>query len=178
MHLNDRLGALRAGVRGTATLSQNRRMTDPLRVAAWRFALDAQPVEQLPALATDALVRGVDSPSLRELAGERASDVHECRDLFRAALDELDLAVAAHDAVWCLTQWTAEQIVSEDLSPYEGAAWIWREAWRELEHVIDLTSFVALADQWEDLPSHRAEIDADIIAEAHALLERRATPSP
>lgn len=40
----------------TAWLSQDRRVTDPLQVAAWRFALDSQPVEQLPPVATDALV--------------------------------------------------------------------------------------------------------------------------
>ncbi len=93
-------------------------------------------------------------------------------------LDELDLAVTEHEALWSLTRWTAEQIVAGGLSPYEGAAWIWREAWRELEHVVDLTAFVALADQWEELPSHRAETNADIVAEARALLERTATPTP
>lgn len=47
--------------------------------------------EDLPALATDALVEGLDTPTLRILAGEPSTMFAEFdnRDLFRKILEEL-----------------------------------------------------------------------------------------
>ena len=51
----------------------------------------------LPEMATEALVRGIDSPSLRLLAGQPRNDVRYSADLFLAALDELGIEVLEPD---------------------------------------------------------------------------------
>lgn len=60
---------------------------DPLEVAAWRMAARSLASEDLPEIATEALVRGLDSPALRVLAGQSRDDVRDSADLFRVALD-------------------------------------------------------------------------------------------
>jgi hypothetical protein len=64
---------------------------DPLEVAAWRMADGSLASEDLPDVATEALLRGLDSPALRILAGQSRDDVRDSADLFRVALDELGI---------------------------------------------------------------------------------------
>lgn len=65
------------------------RLTRGLRVAIARVQLDLQDIATLPSIAADALVDGVDSPSLRDLAGmsgrEFAEDI--CDQLRNTASD-------------------------------------------------------------------------------------------
>lgn len=148
-------------------------MDDALEVAACQFAVGNVRSEDLPEIATQALVRGVDSPSLRELAGTSATEVREAADLFRAALDELGSPVPSKDdALWWLVRRAAKQIVSGDLSPSRGAAWIWSNAAHEVEEEGDLRIFVGLASEREDHPEAGDEIDKQIVAAAMELLDR------
>lgn len=62
---------------------------DALVRAADDLALGRLPPEELPTVAAAALARGVDSPSLRALAGLGRRDVREARDLLGAAMTEL-----------------------------------------------------------------------------------------
>ncbi|UFS59785.1 hypothetical protein [Subtercola endophyticus] len=71
---------------------------EPLELASWQMIVGILRSEDLPDLATDALVRGVDSPSLRVLAGADADDVRESRDLFVDALAELNISILDEDA--------------------------------------------------------------------------------
>src|SRR4051812_33321745 len=100
---------------------------DPLEVAAWRMAVGDLPSEDLPEIATDALVRGVDSAALLILAGQSSDDVRESADLFRAALDELCIDLPDPDsALWRLVRIIARSIVAGRISPANGATEIWR----------------------------------------------------
>lgn len=146
---------------------------DDLGLTACRFIVGDVPSEDLPGIATDALVRGVDSPSLRELAGLRPSDVREASDLFRAALDELGLPLPIKDeALWRLVRHIATRVVSGDLPPQDGAMWIWVNAANEVEEEGDLRIFIGLASERQDHPDAGDEIDAQVIEAAHELLAR------
>lgn len=146
---------------------------DPLQLACLRLSTDDQPSEDLPAIATDALVRGIDSPYLRRAAGASASDVREARDLFVIALEELGYsAPAEQEALWRLVRDACERIVAGELDPYTGARRIWRWRYR-MEREGDLRIFVGLASEWEDHPEHRATLDERIIDAARQLLVRR-----
>lgn len=58
------------------------------------------PPEELPGIAVAALVGGVDSPSLRQLAGmSRRDDPRELSERFAAALRELGIEVTRGDAL-------------------------------------------------------------------------------
>ena len=69
--------------------------------------------EGVPEIATDALVRGLDSPALRVLAGQARWDVRDSSELFRVVLDELGIELPDPDrAQWNLARRTAGEIVA------------------------------------------------------------------
>lgn len=146
---------------------------EPLRLTAARLALGEQPTEELPAIATDALLRGLDSPSLREAAGASASDVRDARDLFEAALAELGVEMPdEQDALWILVRDTLQRIVEGAVPPLAGAQWIWGHAYWRTTLEGDLRVFVGLASEAEDHPAAANEMEADIREAAAELLQR------
>jgi hypothetical protein len=148
---------------------------ESLELALMRFVLDEQPSEELPSVATNALVAGVDSPSLRVLAGLRASDYADARDLFTAAVDELGLARPTPDeARWYFVRRWARAMVDGAISPYEASRMIWWRGWEELGHPDSLTVFVGLASEWEDDEARRPLFEADMLTAARALLDTHA----
>lgn len=95
--------------------------TDPLEVAAWELVIGDLRSEDLPALATDALARGVDSPTLGELAAQSSSDVRASRELFDEVLGELRIEVPPRDqALWNLVRETAHAVVEANMMPEIG----------------------------------------------------------
>lgn len=151
---------------------------EPLEVAALRLAAGMLHAERLPDLATDALVRGLDSPALRELAGTSPLDVRDGQDLFVLALDQLGIPVLdEQQALRQLVIYTAGRIVTGELMPYDGAHWIWVEAFTS-DMQDDTASFAGLASEWEEHPSDRLEIEAEIVGAAQELLHRNVRPEP
>jgi len=149
---------------------------EPLQVAALLWAIGDQASNDLPDLATGALVRGVDSPSLRELAGVPADDYWRIKALFESVLDELGLNLPDEQtALWQLAQHTAAEIVAGTVSPSVGAHRIWSEMSHRIARAGDLRVFIGHASEWDDHPDHRSEIDASIIEAAQKLL---AQPEP
>jgi hypothetical protein len=145
-----------------------------LAIAAARVSIGEQPTEDLPRLATDALLREVDSPSLRLLAGTPPRDVREAAELFRAALDGLGVPLPSEqDALWALVRHVAERIVAGRVDPYAGASWIWRHAYHRVDKEADLRVFVGLASELEDHPADRDRINAAIVETSRALLATR-----
>lgn len=150
-------------------------MDEALEVAYCRFVIGELPSEALPDVATQALVRGIDSPALRELAGTSPGEVRQAADLFRAAVEELGEPLPDRDAaLWWLVRRAARQVVSGDLAPYEGALWIWRNAAHEVEEEGDLRIFIGLSSEREDHPDASEQIDAEIVRAAAELLDRPA----
>jgi hypothetical protein len=137
------------------------------------MSVDDQPAEDLPEIAVQALVRGIDSPALRELAGLSRDDVRSARDLFITAMAELGVQMPSPEAGARerVRFWAAEMLVGT-LTPYEGSRLIWWNGWEPLERPDDLTPFVGLASEWEDDPEHRTEYEHDMLAEARSLLAR------
>ena len=83
-------------------------------------------------MAVDALVAGIDSPSLRRLAGE-PSGVPYLAPLFESALDELGLGdVDLQQAAFILARDVAGHIVSGKLSEVDGAGRIYEDVYRRL----------------------------------------------
>jgi hypothetical protein len=145
---------------------------DPLALAGWRAQVGDLPSEDLPRLATEALERGLDSPSLSELAGQNPRDVRDSRDLFIRALEELNLpAPDPTTAIRLLVRSTAAQIVAGDISPQNGARWLWQASDR-VEDEGDLRVFIGLSSYADDHPEDIRTIDDQIVAAATELLER------
>jgi hypothetical protein len=147
---------------------------ETLRRALVRLSVDDQPAEDLPEIATQALVRGIDSPALRELAGLSRDDARRgARDLYITAMAELGVQMPTPtEAARELVRFWAAEMLAGRLTPYEASRLIWWEGWTPLGMPDDLTPFVGLASEWEDNPEYRAEYEHDMLTEARALLDR------
>ena len=145
---------------------------EPLQVAAWQWVVGTQAAGGLPDIATDAIVHGFDTPSLRELAGTAGDDYWLIKDLFERTINELGLDLPDEQtALWRLAQQKASEIVSGAVSASAGARWIWSEIHSRIELEGDLRILVGLADEWDDHPRHRPEIEAQIVKAARTLEE-------
>jgi hypothetical protein len=97
-------------------------------------------------VAVKALESGMDSPSLREVAGLAPIDPREARELF----------------AW------ASWIIDGTVSPRGGAAIIWR-TFMGKEYPEAIAEFILLEEQWER-GRHRAKTKREIVKQARRLL--------
>lgn len=145
---------------------------ETLQTALTRFIVGSLPSDDLPDIAAHALASGLDSPSLRSLAGASRAEPREARDLFLAAVSELGFRIPSEtEARRALVRLWAHQMIDGTLTPCEGSRLIWWEGWEELGRPDDLTVFVSLASQWEDSPAYRADLERDMLAAAESLVE-------
>jgi hypothetical protein len=103
--------------------------------------------DKLIQLGLDALLAGVDTPSLRMLAGLGRREEPEARDLFNAVADELGLSTQIPDdeiaVLWLLTREAAADIVSGKVEPLMGAEIIWKDFADPLDHPPALMPFIS-----------------------------------
>ena len=142
-----------------------------LRLVLARVAMAEQETSELPLIAAWALAGGVDSPSLRYLAGHPGADVRECRDLFLAAMEELGVPMPPRDdARRAMARAWASEMIAGTLTPYEASRLIWRKAWDADDGPGELTVFVGLASEWEDDRRGRRGLERNMLEAARGLL--------
>ena len=153
-----------------------------LELAICFWVLDLLPSEEIPEIAADALADGMDSRTLRIMAGERNPSWFEIAPLFQKVLEELKVQMPSRQvAMMQVAKHYAERVVSGQLHPYEGARAIWWQLGIETDTPDDLLIFVGLASEYEDFmgqaangdPYYRGlleKITNDIVSEARALL--------
>lgn len=153
-----------------------------LRVAALDQAAgrDIRP-QQLIRLALDALLAGVDTPSLRMLAGLGRREDHEARELFDAVIDELDLRaqipVAEHEALWLLARQAVEEIVRGAVDPLPAGLAIWSDFIEPLDYpatLMPLFRAILAANGW-GVGGGSPEEDAGDIMQAARTTHRQMT---
>ncbi len=128
--------------------------------------------EELPEAATQALVVGLDSPSLRVLAGTTSKNAFELEDLLQRSLDELGLPRATEEeALRAMARYRAEQIVRGEIPPARGAGLIWRLFMHS--YPADIVQFLQLEEMHDDpyYAKKREQVAAEIIEEARRYLE-------
>jgi len=145
-----------------------------------RWVLNKLPSEDVPRLAQDALESGYDGKNVRRIAGLIKTDWAELLPLMPGFLSEMGVVapLPRDEAGWLLARLVAKGISEEQLTPYEGARFIWKivtEVWPNQQH--PLLSFVGNASEYEDCESYsqhpeetRGQIEQDIIKDARALL--------
>jgi hypothetical protein len=146
-----------------------------LEDAQARWESDCLPREELPEVAADALMAGLDSPSLRVLAGLTAARMDRAPDLLDRALQELgrrpvaSLPPAREAALW------AEAITAGAVPLLQGthALWaMWRKA-NDEELKAALLEFRVEHNRWQQAsPEHRRRIEREILTRARAFLAR------
>jgi hypothetical protein len=105
----------------------------------------------------DALIAGVESPSLAMLAGLLRSEEPEAPALFDQVLEELGLLfhppTDRRAAKWAMAHWVAGQIADRSLDPATGTHLIWTDIAYDLDYPEELKPLVHCAhnlDGWEE----------------------------
>ena len=150
-------------------------MAENLRLLAAKSLLGFVGPDAVAAGATRALQEGVDSPSIRRLAGMDGADGEDIRDALRAVLAELAIAMPTErEAAILVSTEIAGRIVQGTVPPYDGAKDIWSIA-RGLSpaDLPELDAFVYAASEWEDRPRDRNRFAAGIVAAARDLVDAR-----
>lgn len=150
-----------------------------LRMHAVREALgEIVGADQLINAALNALMHGVESPSLPLLAGLSRQEEGDAHELFRAVISELALApptpINSDAERWRLVRWLCEAIAEERIEPEVAGRLIWFQGWNELDYPDALQPLVGWVSEWEDW-SPSWGVDRDhyrrlIVEEARRLL--------
>jgi hypothetical protein len=116
--------------------------------------------DRLVHLALDALLSGVDTPALRQLAGLGQGEEPEAHDLLVQVVNELGLssALPQHQprTRWERVRWWCRYIVDGHLPPEEAGRLIWVDGWSELGHPPALQPLIGWVSEWEDWTEHHA----------------------
>jgi hypothetical protein len=152
---------------------------EQLRLAAIKHQFDFLSCDELPELAVKALQAGLDSQSLRLLAGELRPTWADCEPLFERALHDLGIHYQPRpEAGFALALHYARGIASGDLAPYQGARRIWLDVANEFINNPtiwdELRIFVCLVSDLDECPAERVNIEQEIRDQAKKLLGRHA----
>jgi hypothetical protein len=133
--------------------------------------------ESLPKVAAELLVDGLDSPSLRALAGLDLSpfDFRDALDLLDEAMVEMAIAEPSTEERLTLTAaLIAYQCTSAALSPRQVTHRFYSLAVREdyPGEPPEIMAFYQLDDGWDSIVMESQEMDGRVIHQARALLER------
>jgi hypothetical protein len=134
-------------------------------ICSWRLGRYCN----LPDLAVEALSKGLDSPSLRILAGENTKEAG-LGEFFENAIDELGYSFVDKEfAAIYLSRQIAERITSGQIGEYEGAKEIWEiyDLWNpETSNTSDLLwIFKSASSCIEDYKFAMDEFDSKYISQ-------------
>jgi hypothetical protein len=142
-----------------------------LEIAIAQFVLGDLLPEDLPPLGQQLLCDNFDSPSLRQLAASSGDDSEAIVRRFRAAMDELGVAVPPPSgAGLVIARSIAEQILAGQIAPHDGARRIWWDIYIRFPQLKQLTVFVGLASEYEDDEQNREYYATLIVESARELL--------
>ena len=132
--------------------------------------------KDLPPIACDMLLAGLDNEPLRRLAGLSDYEMNEAKPLFSAALEQLDRTdLGKEEAVRKFTRIVSRQIVSGEVDAYVGAGKIWTAQVNSdlsVGDFPDLHPFIYAASEYEDRPADREFFKQAIITAANRWLVR------
>jgi hypothetical protein len=145
------------------------------------------PAEDIPAIAVDALVDGLDTPTLRVLAGLVDGTPADARELFAAAVHELQLpSMDGNAAALVVVRHLAGEVVNGRVALSSGLSEIysilrhfWDHAWRDLPP--DIGAVFALDDdlnQHYDVPWLRERIEHEQLGHLASVAGRAPTAVP
>src|SRR5262249_47338307 len=132
------------------------------------WVLDLLVADDLPAIATMALVTGADNLWWRQLAGQSSPLMADSSELLRRALEEDGTRIpsrrsAALRYAGCISR----LIMARTITPYEGAKAIWRASIVvDDPDFHDLDTFGYAFSELEDRPADRDLFENAIIEEA------------
>lgn len=155
-----------------------------LKIAASFYVIEELRGEDLPKIAEKALCDGLDSPSLRRLAGEPNTIImSDAGPLFEKSLAELGILLPGKDeACFEAAKFYARKIIGREIAPYIGAKAIWKKIANKVKKQSILHYFIGAASELEEIPigikkgrqdneSLRREYESDILKLSNQLLK-------
>ncbi|MDP5228204.1 MULTISPECIES: hypothetical protein [Arthrobacter] len=136
------------------------------------------PPHELPDVATELLVMGYDSPTLRELAGLPPGDRSDAAELWEAAREELGFRPETDEeaARFLLRHW-AQEIAEGRLEVVPGSRRMLRVGWFPLDQPEELVPLLNLLDDWDEIPRFRERIASELLVFAQDYVHERPRPS-
>lgn len=116
------------------------------------YSLDKLEPYKVADYAAGLLTQGLDSKSLRVLAGFNSeSDREEIKNYLEKTFQELKLSkLSRKEATMVLAKEFARQIVNGEIEPYEGARKIWGELCIGTDYPKELNTFIVDAADYEE----------------------------
>jgi hypothetical protein len=134
------------------------------------YTLRLLPGEDMPGVGVSLLEAGVDTPAIRELAGQESATLRDTGDLFERVLAELRRPeMAFKEAVIIVARDLARKVILGTMTARE-AAQRGDSYCSRVQYHDALSPFVAYADDYECYPDRHAEIDAAVIKYSRELL--------
>ncbi|MEU5161368.1 hypothetical protein AB0G74_17400 [Streptomyces sp. NPDC020875] len=147
-----------------------------LNELAWEGVFGTPGADRLIRAGVDALLVGIDSPSLPALAGLLRHEEPEARGLFEEMLDELGLRweppADPVEAKWAMAERVAAQIADGTLDPVFGARLLYWEIAEALRFPDSLGELMACGMEVVGLDTARAESDEELCRETVAAARR------
>lgn len=140
-----------------------------LLLAQALWVLEFLPDEHLPQeIGVKGLESGLDTETLRILASLMPNEALEAHQLFENVLKEFGLPVLGKaDAARVYARAISKQILSAELSPYDGANRLWDASIRVNDpRFHDLDTFVYAASELESRPEDAEFFNGEIMKEA------------
>ncbi|HEY4277392.1 MAG TPA: hypothetical protein VGM91_04170 [Conexibacter sp.] len=150
-----------------------------LGLVAAEWEANVLPRERIPALATELMLAGNDTPSLRAAAGLLSTELDAAHEVFGRALAELgyERERDSRGRGRALAREYAHRGLDGRMPLVEAVDRIYKlsldfdhEAWALSGE--SLTTFVVLADLWVDEPRKRPELEGDMREQLQSLLRR------
>ncbi|MBT2534554.1 hypothetical protein J7E83_20965 [Arthrobacter sp. ISL-48] len=129
------------------------------------------PPHELPDYATELLVLGYDSPTLRELAGLPKGDRTDAADMWDIVRDELSVRYEdEEEAARFLLKYWAQEVVDGRIDVLMGSRLMYRAGWFPLGQPTELHELVNLLDDWDDMPQRHERTASELLHFARKLL--------
>jgi hypothetical protein len=130
------------------------------------------PPHELPDFATELLVLGYDSTSLRELAGLPAGDRADAADFWNAVRDELGSRHEnKEEAAKFLLRYWAQETAEGRIDVLAGSRLMYRVGWFPLGQPRELNELVCLLDVWDDMPQRREQTASELLTFARDVVD-------
>ncbi len=150
-----------------------------LRVLHAKWILEEIPTDGVPDICQQLIADGLDSPSLRYLAGLMKVELYQVPGLMTRMFSEFKMEECSKiEAAWFLVKDFAAQVQSGRMGAYEGSYRI-GQIGNDCAPIFPyVRTFVGASAEWDEYPEHSQELESKIRTAAAALVLMPAPPAP
>ncbi|MBA3858079.1 MAG: hypothetical protein C0507_14335 [Cyanobacteria bacterium PR.3.49] len=150
-----------------------------LKMLHARWVLKDIAQDGVPEICQTLVNEGLESPSLRYLAGLTRAEMYQVDGLLRRMFHEFGFEECTEiDAAWFLVKDLAAEVESGRMGAYEGARRLGQYGTDFQPLFPYLRTFIAAWNEWDEYPEHSQDLESQIRTAAAALLPKPAPPSP